>query len=538
MSKSKKALIIAINLLGYPLLLILIAVNLKHIISQGKSYGIYVYAGFILTAVFALLYYLIMFHMAKRKKKSPIKQGIVLAMVAMLSLSGLWIVIENLAPNKLLSATSGTIYMEDLMEDYNTRADVNKTLLDDFIYINTYGNDNLVYLNTKKSEDDSNKLIFQLEKSNEKIELRNDLLTLLKEERYDEYNEALVNWNLARKKAYDKYRQEGYKSEQIKLLEAKTFASINDDGYVTFKGPWIDMANGGRLTIPALIHLLLDHRDLAGRELPSVRDGKLATGKVKWGILDMMGPPIGISTMDFKDVLKAEKENLKRNNQLTEEKEKELNERIQKAQYANVRKVPAMAMPLEVLGEPALKDLIIGDKENMELSGVATDLISIVQKVIMHENVTGAPIYIGIDTERGELHLVSSNVSRGTLGYQNAAWFNANALTFMLSSVFSIRKFFLIFSGIIGLISIATGVLKQGKLHCEEEFELRMKEIEEEEIIYDEISDDEFLSEPINQEETSIEDGSKIVVDEENNDYQEIQLENLENTEEVEEESQ
>ncbi len=523
MSKSKKALIIAINLLGFPLLVLLVSINLKHIIEQGKSYGIYVYAGLILTVVFALLYYVIMFKMMKRKKKSPIKQGIILALVAMLSLTGLWVAIENLAPNLLLGATSGTIYMEDLLEDYNSRADINKSLLDDFIYVNTYGNDNLVYLHTKKSEDNPNILVFKLSEKEAGIELRNDLETLRKEERYDEYHEAIVNWNLARKAAYENYSKKGYASEQVKLLEAKTFASINDDGYVTFKGPWIDMANGGRLTIPALIHLLLDYRDLAGRDLPSIRNGELATGKVKWGVLDMMGPPAGISKMEFKDVLKAERESLRRAGNLTPEKEEDFNKRINNAQYANVREVPAMAMPIELLGDPALSDLLVGDKEHMELSAIASDLIHFVERLITHEKVVGAPIYVGIDTERGELHLISSNVSRGTLGYQNAAWFNANGLTFMLSSVFSIRRLFLIFSGIIGLISISTGLIKQGKLHCEEEYEKKLQEINSNE----EVNDAEFLENTDSSEEIKIEEAAKEVAPIDGGDTTELEENNF-----------
>ena len=78
----------------------------------------------------------------------------------------------------------------------------------------------------------------------------------------------------------------------------------------------------------------------------------------------------------------------------------------------------------------------------------------------------------------------------------------------MLSSVFSIRRLFLIFSGIIGLISISTGLIKQGKLHCEEEYEKKLQEINSNE----EVDDAEFLENTDNSEEIKTEEVATEVV--------------------------
>lgn len=228
--KAYKAIEIICHILGFPLLLaVLVGVSIPTF-KGGIGYGIPVFAGVIVTFVIALIYYIVFIVLAKKEKKrrEVLKQriesadrngsvrpstadparrtGIVLAIVSVICLTGLWVLIDLALPNPIQTATSNTVLYEDLSDNWQARGDVHVELLDEFI------------------------------------------------------TKAFNAGNL-KQKSLDEYLKEGIKNKEVKQLIADEFESIDKNGYATFIGPSIDLAQNRRMTIPALVHLLLDERE-------------------------------------------------------------------------------------------------------------------------------------------------------------------------------------------------------------------------------------------------------------------------------------
>lgn len=227
--KKYKAIEIVCHILGFPLLLaVLIGISVPTF-KGGIGYGIPVFAGVIVTVVMALIYYIVYFVLAgkEKKKREALKQridaadrngsvrpttadparrtDIILAIVSVVCLTGLWILIDLALPKPIQTATSNTVLYEDLSDNWQARGDVHVELLDEFI------------------------------------------------------TRAFNAGNL-KQKSLDEYLKEGIKNKEVKELIAAEFESIDKNGYATFIGPAIDLAQNERMTIPALVHLLLDER--------------------------------------------------------------------------------------------------------------------------------------------------------------------------------------------------------------------------------------------------------------------------------------
>src|SRR5690554_3615829 len=120
----QKILQIILHLAGFPLLITMVVLQSLHIIETGLSYGVMVFLGIIITVVMAIIYYLVFFLMAKKNKKTIYQQTMISIIVAVVCLGGIWIASDIFMPAVLEDATSGTIFYEDLIDDYDSRADV------------------------------------------------------------------------------------------------------------------------------------------------------------------------------------------------------------------------------------------------------------------------------------------------------------------------------------------------------------------------------------------------------------------------------
>lgn len=347
----KTFLKVLLHLAGFPLLIVLVVLESLPIIKLGMSYGVMVFVGIIFVVAMALIYFLVYFIMAKRNKKTVYKQTIASILIAVFCLGGVWLAIDAFVPNLLKDATSNTIFYEDLADNYYARAEVNKNLLDEYIVRNC-NNGNL----TKYSKEE--------------------------------------------------YLKQGATNEEVMTLLKAHFQSIDKDGYVTFVGPWLDMANDDRLTIPTLVHLIINKRETEGLPYPL----KEEDDPVMWSILDMLGEPmefdLGEDGMDI--------------------------------------------IPQDYVGLINLAQKLIGR------------ILVCLSDAIEDPNVVGSPIYISL--EGGTvLTLTPSNESRGVLDYQNMGWLNSNGLIFMLVSLFSIRKLALIFAGVLAITTYMIGLLRDDK---------------------------------------------------------------------------
>ena len=354
----KKVLQLILHILGFPLLIAAVVLINLPIIQGGIGYGIFVFVGIIIAAVMTIIYYIAFLVNVKSKKKSKTSQTITLIVVVFVMLCGLWIVLDVALPNFLANATSNTIFYEDLVDNYEARSVVNQELLNEYITRN-YNNGNLP----------------------------------------DEHHGGLT---------LKEYKKQGYANEKVKKLLAIHFASIDGDGYASFVDPWIGMANDGRLTIPTLVHLLTDERELKNVDyaLYDKELEELVTNPVHWDVLDMMGEGMGID-LDIAGILPGV--------------------------YAELA--------------PVLKTMIPGFVDKLS-PGVATVV----------EEVLGAPIYISYDGET--ITLTPSNEARGVLGYQNMAWLNSNGLIYAIVTLLSVRNVFFIFGAWIILTNFIIGMLR------------------------------------------------------------------------------
>ncbi len=385
----KTALKIILHLAGFPLLIALIVVFTLPVITAGISYGVMVFVGLIVAVVMALIYFLVYFLMAKSGKKTIAQQTLVSIIVAVICLGGLWIAVDAFLPDFLKEATSKTIFYEDLADDYKARAEVNKNLLDEFILRNV-ANGSLL------TKDEIDTFI--------KDNVTKGRLVNLSEAKYLAQGAKNSEVSaLMRAKLADPFLEEGARNEKVMDLIKSKFQSIDKDGYVTFVGPWLDMANDDRLTIQTLVHLIVNKRETEGMPFNLYK----SDDPVAWSILDMLGEP--------------------------------------------------MEFDLGPNGMAVIPEDMLGTVELAQ--GAVNSILAYLTYGIEDPDVVGSPIYITLE-DGGVISLKPSNESRGVLDYQSMGWLDSNGLIFAIVSLFSVRKLFLIFAGVLVLTTYLIGMLR------------------------------------------------------------------------------
>lgn len=485
-NSTKKTLLlvakIALHVLGIPLLFVLAFVlNLK-VIKGGLSYGAAAFAALIFTAVIALIYYLAYFLVRTKKGRSIRNQHIIVAIVIVCSMTGLWMLLDAFVPEPLETATSNTIRWEDLSDNWEERGEVNANLLKDYI---------------------------------------------------------TLNYNMGRLpiegKSLDDYLKEGTRNEKVADLMKRDFLSIDHNGYATFAGPSIDYAQMDRMTIPVLLHLLLDKRQMVELTEDEVKKGwskeipvlcyyssdpednepyliirasyKVGGKQVRYvvidndlNVIDEVGEIDMIVCQNGKYVAQH-KRYIKVNGKDAEEIDsKECNTKaeavawLQAESYiedddvyyvAGFRYTQVNWDVLDMLGTPMEMQLLTAEVMEGEMpliggtigefvgSDEVLDILGMVSMMIAEDKVLGSPIYVGIDVDTGTVSLTPSNDSRGTLDYMRQAWLNSNDLLFIIVGFFSTRTLFYIYAPVMALIAILLGVIR------EQEAALKGKEEEE-----------------------------------------------------------
>ena len=413
--KTKKALVIILHILLYPVLVgAVLALNWHVIMTQTKNYGIFVFVGLIVTLVMTLIYYLCYLAITSKKKankKSLFNQTVRLCMVVVFTMTGLWVVCDVALPDFLATATSSTIYYEELADGWNDRAQVNEDLLNTFIELSVKAGTLPAPYDEEAEEywdEESTIAYYQSKGYNEVIkELNND----------DYFGDE------------DQFGKKRYNT--IAGLFAIQYQSINANGYQTFTHPWIDFATSDRLTIPCLVHLLLDKREIKQdaisdyeyTEYSEDEDGNLVVDTVFFVVYDKNEKVIVLKGVDW--------------------------------------------TVLDMIGTDTVVDLggmVKGTSlEGLVFSAIGEglvdvlneDLFPIIASTVAEDELVGSDITVlaEMDTENKELAVVlrPSNAARGVLGYQEMAWLDSNGLIYAIVTLFSTRKAFLIF-GIYGVI--------------------------------------------------------------------------------------
>ena len=392
----KNVLKVILYIIGFPALVALIALNSLVIYQEGGTYGFWPFIGLILSVVLLLVYTIIFIVTGKNSKKHKgnrkrvMKSVATLVIMAFVLTAGIWLVadIPALLPDILNTATSGTRLFPHMQEDYKAQAEVHGKLLEDFIRMNV-ANKNLPVSEDFTEED----------------------------------------WVAA-----------GYSSPEVQALVKQNFKAMDTNGYKTFltNGPWLNMANDNRLTIPVLVHLLLNEReineevtfylqaDVTPKTIVTDADGENVYNKpvineevetvITWSILDMQGTAMNI---DLSGLL---------------------------------------------AGVSGIEDII------PLIANPVGDILVSVNEALADPALAGAELYVGIDLRNDGLQIMLTPAAeaRGMHGYQNAAWLDSNNLLFALISVFPVRQWAYIWGAIVIFASVAVGALRVSQYGKEE----------------------------------------------------------------------
>lgn len=426
----KKVLRVLFHLLSYPLLIGLIVwADLEIIKEQYKNYSYYMLIGIIVPVVMMILFYVVYLIVTRRRsKKSKLCQTVIICMIPILTLGGLWVACDRYLPDVIDDATSGTIFYEDLAEEsWKERAEVNADLLKTFVKMSVMAR----LLPKPPGTDEDQATEYYLSKG--------------------------VDYH------YEELEDNEY-YHTINELIAIQYQSINANGYASFNDPWIGFATGSRMTIPCLVHLLLDKRtvdpdDIDKLDSPTVTyhedaDGNIVIDEVKLAVYDESTNSIALKPLSW-TVL----------DMLGENQEFSLGLSVRNMEIAEGTTVKDAAGLL-----------------NLNLDEFVSNALVSMSVIIADEHILGSELYITFDLDNGNLALVPSNTEQGIvlsretdklyaradLDYMKMAWLNSNGLLYAIVMLLSVRTWFIYGAAWIALMMLLDGCMR-GMLADEKE---------------------------------------------------------------------
>lgn len=319
---------------SFPLFMVFAILASMHNVEQGGSYvaqggwkAILPFASIIVAVLFSVIWVIVVVVQerklsqkgVKNKAKKIRKQTACQVVVSLMLCSGLMFVLDGALPMIFGDLTSGTIFYEDVAESdaANNRATLNKDMLDAVIarsvlngIIGKNEDGYTQYFSYYKQSEHSNEVSaegvvnYTGAYTGRVVDKDGNPLVLCKygfyvkdtvgsnDSSYKDFDKEYCRTNAAEpalksdeeiatmveyfQKKIKKYTDLGYKSEEVRSLVARDgkynmYDSLNLSGYESWVGPWVDLANDSRMTIPVVLNLVLGQR-------PSV-----ATGEEKGG---------------------------------------------------------------------------------------------------------------------------------------------------------------------------------------------------------------------------------------------------------------
>ena len=390
----KKFLKFILFLIGFPALLAFVVWKSMTTLEEGSTYSFWPYVGIILAGVFFIAYFITFLVTGRKSKKNAgnrkkvVGQVVALVIVSFVFTAGIWLVVDIPLPTILNDATSGTVTFDKLTEDYDDQAEQNGLLIDNFVKWN-----------------------------------------------YE-------NGNLDQSISLDEWLERGWSDPAVQELISVNFKSMDQNGYVTFRGPWINLADDDRLTVPVLVHLIINQREF-NEELDFILNYEMIPN-----VLKTEDHP-----EDYEDELRP----------LTDE-EKEM---LVKWSILDMQGTPMnidIALPDIQIAGFSLTTLI--NNIINEASAEIVPLLTALNNAIGSEALAGTPIYFGIDAtdlkDGAKLSLsISSTVqARGMWDYKKSAWLNSNNLLFAVISIFPARQWLYIWGAVVVFASLAVGAIR------------------------------------------------------------------------------
>lgn len=306
-----------------PLFMVFAILASMHNVEKGGSYSaaggidsIFPYVSIIVAVLFSVIWAIIVFVQeiklskkdVKNKAKKIKKQTAGQVVAGLMLCAGLMFVLDGILPAIFGDLTSGTIFYEDVAESdaANNRATLNKDMLDAVIarsvlngIIGADEDGNTQYFTYYKQSNKDNKDNETGPYTGRVVNKDGDPLVLCKygfyikdefgpdDSSYKDFSKDDCRKNASNpavksdeeiatmveyfQKKIKKYTDLGYKSKEVQSIISRKgkynmYDSLNLSGYESWVGPWVDLANDGRMTIPVVLNLVLGQR-------PSVATG-------------------------------------------------------------------------------------------------------------------------------------------------------------------------------------------------------------------------------------------------------------------------
>ena len=320
---------------SFPLFMVFAILASMHNVEKGGSYGLLTYASIIVAVLFSVIWAIVVLVQelklskkdVKNKAKKIRKQTACQVVVSLLLCSGLMFVLDGALPMIFGDLTSGTIFYEDVAESdaANNRATLNKDMLDAIIarsvlngIIGEDADGNTKYFSYYKQSEHDNNGNYTGAYTGRVVDKDNNPLVLCK---YGFYVKDTVGSNDSSYKDFDKEycrtnaAEPAVKSDEeiATMVKYNMYDSLNLSGYESWVGPWVDLANDKRMTIPVVLNLVLGQRPsvATGDQLGKPKENpdgtrvmqpnlhlypwynpttcKVEMIEVGWTVLDMMG---------------------------------------------------------------------------------------------------------------------------------------------------------------------------------------------------------------------------------------------------------
>lgn len=523
---------------------VLIGVNLVFAVKASELvpyYSFWPYAGVLITVLMALIFLGVTAVVTRKRSKRSLRyQTIAILLTALLVTAGLGTILDTALPDFIGNMTSSTLYIDDLYNNYEKQAEYNAGMVREFARLNTLnGNMDPEYAYKTLSKKDGsgyadtevNTLYIKYEDMKPTVI---DDLDGLRKELYDfiyqkyvlmDYDYALNRETgdgfLQNRKAfalaltdrilpfYTTLCKEGMSNTRLQYIFNNNYASMDQDGYVTFDDALLLYATSDRMTIPVVVRLILDdshtYSDGAKAE---IKDGQVvepdgsyffelfdpeailkyyAADQIQWNNDRTAGVIIGDSEEDPYDGAVAI---------ATIDASGEI---ISGGYVRNtirwcVLDMDGNNMDITTLDLAdtlsGLLGSIVPEQYMMIVNGLLSDGIDgLINKffggtigTLLDENIpavvaeaaNGVKLAIHLysdDEGRIVVTLTPTNVERGLLGYQYMTWLQLNNILFALISVYSIHNWMFIFGAVIIVLVLAMCFCREMKAKIREKEE-------------------------------------------------------------------
>lgn len=522
-------------------------------------YSFWPFVGVILAGVLCLIFIIVVMCISLRKKsKRTILMQTVSIIVAVIFLTSfIAVALDVVLPDVLAQLTSSTLFYEDLNNQSlaSEQAEFNAALDRKFIMLNLLnGNYDPQYeYETLKADSDITSRRRQIgselgrldsTEQYEQIYLSDELYAELFQFIYDEYIMTDIDYALLEPNKpfgnttriamghaiaeviYPEFRQlaeEGMSNERIAYLYQNNYASLKNDGYLTYDDSMILYATTGRMTVPVVIRLLLDRGyTYTEGEQAYIENGEVVEPEgtfylelyekedviaimedenaVEWnsdgtrGVLvkEVEGVDYGVGavvipTYDENGTLTGGYIRAPRQWSILDMDGKnmdvaaisdvviDLGELLGDIEVGGFdlgsifRKMGPMTIG-ELLNNldgiiSTLMSALGGGSSNISIMSIIDKLLQCVTDVIMAAT-GGSGLYLNLainDQGALEIAIAPTNVEVGMHGYQYMTWMESNNLLFAVMGVMSLREWLYIFGAVSVLLAFAAGMCREIK---------------------------------------------------------------------------